>query len=135
MVPSGRSRVRGAFGRSAPVIRSHLDGTGPAGWHPRGVITALASMTRLWPEQWTGSSLFERRLHEAALFARGLRGIGEIPTTTLLLGDQGNAVGELQRRLGNLRIDNDFGPRTLRAVFKHQESSGRGTPDGIWGPA
>ena len=63
---------------------------------------------------------------------------GEVPprapiTETLRRGSQGDAVKQVQRKLG-LAADGDFGPGTEAAVKKWQEANGLAA-DGVIGPA
>jgi len=51
---------------------------------------------------------------------------------TIQLGSAGSDVEFLQRVLGNLRVDGDFGPKTKAAVVEYQQSVGL-KPDGIVG--
>lgn len=53
--------------------------------------------------------------------------------TVVQKGDRGKIVGTIQKLVGGIRVDDDFGPITGRAVGKFQESKGL-TVDEIVGP-
>jgi GH24 family phage-related lysozyme (muramidase) len=89
---------------------------GPDQWPE--VVVQIAKMVRLWPGKPTASNLSGRRLAEAALFARGLRGIGLLPGA-LIKGDRGDAVKPLQTAL-KLKADGIFGTGTMVSVWTHQ---------------
>ena len=50
------------------------------------------------------------------------------------VGDKGQEVKRVQRTLGSLAVDGDFGPKTEKAVRDYQQSNGLGV-DGVVGPA
>jgi len=86
------------------------------------IIVQLAKMVVYWNDGVpTASNLPGRRLAEAALFARGLRGIGQLPGA-LIKGDDGSRVVALQKAL-KIGADGDFGPGTMIAVFDHQKDA------------
>ena len=90
-------------------------------------ITAeLAAMTRLWPDTPTASNLSGRRLAEAALFAKGLRGASLIDSRTLAQGDEGEAVTALQtalvQRMAQLSPDGKYGVKTRQAIWRYQRA-------------
>lgn len=91
------------------------------------VVVQIAKMVRLWPGEPTASNLSGRRLAEAALFARGLRGIGLMPDA-LIKGDTGEQVRSLQKTLNdkanlNLSADGKFGTGTMVGVWHYQHSA------------
>lgn len=78
------------------------------------------------------------------LFAQMERGdmaatgqIAPMPTlpkkAMLKIGDRGNSVKEMQRGIGGVVIDGDFGPATLRRVRAWQKENGL-VADGLFGP-
>ena len=54
-------------------------------------------------------------------------------TTTIRLGSRGDAVTALQKALGGIAVDGDFGPQTDAAVRRFQTAKGL-TVNGIVGP-
>jgi peptidoglycan hydrolase-like protein with peptidoglycan-binding domain len=59
--------------------------------------------------------------------------LAKYATTTIRLGSRGEAVKALQRALGGLVVDGDFGPATDGGVRRYQTSKGL-TDNGIVGP-
>jgi GH24 family phage-related lysozyme (muramidase) len=100
------------------AIRDDL-AAGTARWSD--AIVQIANMVRLWPGEPTASNLPGRRLAEAALFARGLRGAGML-LGALLKGDGGDAVAHLQDAL-EIKADGSFGVQTMVHVWHYQSSN------------
>lgn len=85
------------------------------------IVLQIAKMVVYWNDGIpTASNLPGRRLAEAALFARGLRGIGQLPGA-LIKGDDGPQVAALQKAL-KTGADGDFGSGTMIAVFNYQKA-------------
>lgn len=92
----------------------------------------FGSMIQTMKSSWgspTDSNVSGRRLFEAALFAKGLRNALMIPTSTLLLGDSGSIVANMQKKLqaagSHISADGEFGPQTMIAVYRRQITLGK----------
>jgi hypothetical protein len=101
----------------------------PIGW-PKAVRCFAAqadTMANTWGRP-TVSNISGRRLVEAARFARGLRETTVEPDPSLLLGDTGRRVGELQLALCNhgvrLTVDGQFGRGTMIALWVWHAAQG-----------
>lgn len=64
---------------------------------------------------------------------------GDIPTALIKYGSKGAKIGQLQKFLNwyhpawKLKVDNEFGPKTMRALLVYQNTEDLEV-DGVWGP-
>ena len=112
-------------GRSLPSLPTWVP-VGPRGRSAAAARCAVKSFTGgpTWMTQWTGNSR-DYDLTCAGITGQGAGGntLTQYMNTRLVQGSHGAAVGALQRRLGGLVADGQFGPLTRAKVIAFQRST------------
>lgn len=105
------------------AFRHHWSNTGSRAWN---------ASYRCWYPRAERAGLIGRTTPSPSPSSSSSSSCG-VSQPTVRRGSSGNAVRELQRRLGGLTVDGQFGPATESKVKSYQRSKGL-TADGIVGP-